>query len=371
VDYEADDYTYLRYTFQFGETATRITANYDVALPNSWPGRLEIRDSNDSVLWSATTTGSGAIDVTTSGTPTYFEVRFYCTAAGENTAADGTVYGKLTDVKVYSLNVSILDVKDIADDLVEERLSLAGHGLSDSTILINSPGLALEPAAFDTDMSVAQILSWCTQFGDSDGNPVAWGVSFDEHKRLFVETMDLTKVLYVVKPDRADLERSGDWAESAQKVYGIYSDTRGRTGRTGDRVNQDAIDDLGGYYRRQPINVSGVTDHDQAVLMVDLWLEENARPRESGSISVRGNVYKPDGRAVAFDEVLPTGGLVQVQEWRALEATLSESDYRDKQTTFPLAGVRVDEDSMTVELIPRTTSQAFVRQMAVIEQLQR
>ena len=87
-------------------------------------------------------------------------------------------------------------------------------------------------------------------------------------------------------------------------------------------------------------------------------------------ISVRGNVYKPDGRAVPFDEVLPTGGLVQIQEWRALEATLSAKDYRDRKTTFPLAGVRVDEDNGTVELIPRTMSDAFARQMALIEQLQ-
>ena len=105
--------------------------------------------------------------------------------------------------------------------------------------------------------------------------------------------------------------------------------------------------------------------------MVDLWLSENAKPKEAGSLSVRGNVYRPDGRLVPFDEVQPTGGLVQVQEWRALEATLSSTDYRDKKTTFALAGVRVDEDMRTVELIPRATSDEFTRQMAIIEQLQR
>jgi len=87
VDFEADDYTYMRYTFQFGEPAARITASYDLGLPNSWPGKLEVRDSGG-VLWSATATASGTIDLTTTGAPTYFEVRFYVTAAGENTADD-------------------------------------------------------------------------------------------------------------------------------------------------------------------------------------------------------------------------------------------------------------------------------------------
>jgi hypothetical protein len=38
-------------------------------------------------------------------------------------------------------------------------------------------------------------------------------------------------------------------------------------------------------------------------------------------------------------------------------------------TTFPLAGVRVSEDDRTAELIPRATSDAFARQMAVITEL--
>jgi len=367
VDFSANDYTYLRYTFVFGEVATRLTANYDVALPNTWPGRLEVRDSNGSVLWSRTTTGTGSIDVTTSGSPTYFEVRFYVTLAGENTADDDAVYGKLTDVKVYSVNVSTLDAKTIADDLVE-RLSGPGHGLSDDARKVVAPGLALEPAAFDRDMTPAQVMAWCVQFGDVDGNPLAWGVTIDDRKRLFLETVDLTTVRYVVKPTRATLERGGDWGESAQKAYGVYTDSEGQVQRTSDKTRQGVIDDLGGYYRRAAVQVTGTTSAARVDDAVDLWLDEGSRPGAAGSFVVRRGVWTPAGLFVPFDEIVP-GELVQVQEWRAREATLTPSDYRDNRTTFPLQGVRVDEEGRAVELIPRATSDAFARQMAIIQEL--
>ena len=367
IDFDADDYTYLRYTFPFGEVATRFVATYDVALPDSWPGKLEVRDSNDVVLWSATATGTGSIDEVTTGSPTYFEVRFYTTAAGENTANDDTVYGKLTSVKVYSVNVSTLDAKTIGDDLVE-FLSGSEHGLSDDDGQVEAPGLALEPAAFDTDMTPAEVLSWCCQFGDNDGNPLAWGVAMDEHKRLFLETQDLTNVRYVVKPKRASLERGGDWGESAQVAYGVYADAQGEVQRTADRTQQSMVDRLGGYYRRVAVQVSGTTDEDQVLDAVDLWLDEHNAPVESGSFVTRVGVWTPSGQFVPFDEVVP-GGLVQVQEWRAQEATFNPNDYRDKTTTFLLAGARVDEDARMVELIPRGTSDAFARQMAIIQEL--
>lgn len=367
VDFDADDYARLRYTFQFGEVATRLTASYDVALPNSWPGKLEIRDSGGTVLWSATATGTGTIDVTTSGSPTYFEVRFYVTAAGENTAEDDTVYGKLTDVKVYSVNETTLDGAVVAEDLVA-LLSVAGHGLSDDVHQIDSPGRALEPCYFDRDMTPADIMNWICQFGDSSGNPLAWGVTFDDRQRMFLEAQRLTDVKYIVRRRRATLERGGDWGESAQKAYGVYTDDSGAVQRTDDRLKQTAIDDLADYFRRVALQVSGTTDEDRVLEMVDLWLEENGRPSASGSFNVRGGVWTSEGLFVPVDEITP-GDLVQVAEWRALEATMTADDYRDNTTTFPLVGVTIDEDARTAELIPRASSNAFERQMAILQQL--
>lgn len=374
VDFLADDYSYVRYAFQFGETATRIKADYDLALPNSWPGKLEVRTSTGEVLLSATVTASGSIDEVVTGSPTYFEVRFYVTAAGENTAEDGTVYGELTNVKVYSANVTTLDAAVIAEKVVSYMAAEAADqeiaiALSDSTTRIVSPDLALEPAAFDSDITLAQIMTWSAQYGDSDGNPLIWGVTFDDRRRLFLEAKDVTTVSYIVDPARADLERGGDWSESFQAVYGVYTDDDGMIQRTDAQEAAAQIAKLGGYRRKVPMQISGTTVEADVEALLALTLGEHSAPTPSGSFVVRQGVTAPTGRWIAFDEIKP-GSLVQIKEWRAQEATFSPTDYRDKATTFYLSGVRVDEDGMTVELIPNLTSDAFIRQLSIIQQLQ-
>jgi len=369
VDFVTGDYSRLRYTFEFGEHAARLVADYDVALPNHWPGEFSVLDGNGVTLWSLATGGAGTLDLLTTGDPDSFEVRFALTSSGENTAADDTVYGQLTSAVVYSEHVTVLDAKVIADDLAS-ILSDDAHGLSDSTDRIEPPGTLLTPAAFDRDQTPAQILSWCCQFGDADGNPVVWGVALDTTRRLFLEPMRLTTVKYVVKPRQMQqLERGGDWGESAQVAYGIYTDVQGQVLRTADRSLPDVIARLGGYYRRTAVQISGTTDVEQVEGAIDLWLAEHGRPGTAGSFQVRSGVYTPTGRFVPVDELRP-GDLVQVREWRAREATLSEDDWRDSVTTFPLAGVKVDEDARTAELIPRMTSDAFARQIAIIQGLQ-
>ena len=371
VDFVSGDYTYVRYTFPFGETARRITANYEIEIVSGWGGslKLEIRDSNGVVLWIGTADGSGSIDEVTTGSPTYIEVRLYLTASGENTAEDGTVYVELTDVVVASTDETVIDVAVIAEDVVEQVLSASGHGLSTLTTGIASTGYHLTQAAFDRDMDVSSILTWCAGFGDSDGGPVAWGVTFDDTRRLFVEAQDLTTVLYVVRRRWADLEKSGDWGESAQVVYGVYSDESGEVVRTSDVQDDDLIARLGGFYRRHAMSLQGVTSDTQAVQAVTLWLDENKNPSSAGSFTVRHGVHSPEGRFVPFDEIVPSGGLVQVHEWRAREATMVPTDYRDNVTTFALAGVQVDEDNRTVELVPRQEEGKFDRYMAIIADL--
>lgn len=370
VDFEANDYSRVRYTFPFGEVAERIKFDYDVAFPDSWPGKIEVRDSNGVVLWSKTATESGTgVDLTTTGSPTYFEVRFYVITAGENTADDGTVYAKLTNLKVYGVDDTTVDGGVIAKKVLDDVLSQSDHGLSASTARIESPGLALEPSAFDTDMAPGQVMSWLCQFGDEDGNPLAWGVEMNDLQRLFLETMDLTTIRYVIRRESAlQAQVSGDAQESWQKVYGMWTDTVGEVHRTADRTDPEAIDDLGGYARRRALSVDGVTDEAQALKAVDLYLEENSLPKVSSSFTIRGNVYTPALNPMTFDEV-KAGGMVQVRDFRAREATLSLDDFRDQWTTFQLVGVEVDEDAHSVRLIPAGDVSGFERYMALLAQL--
>ena len=101
-----------------------------------------------------------------------------------------------------------------------------------------------------------------------------------------------------------------------------------------------------------------------ALSMTATWLSENSKPKGSGSYRVSG-VYSPDGRRVPFDEIVP-GGLVQVMEFRAIEADADAEDYRDKTTTFILAGVQIDYESKAADLLPEQGAGEFERQTALI-----
>jgi hypothetical protein len=369
VDYNANEYSRVRYTFRFGEVAKRITFDYTVLLPNAWPGKIEVRDSNGVVLWSKTTSESGAgVSLTTTGSPTYFEVRFYVTQNGEKNT-DLEVHARLANVKVYGVSDAIVDGGMIAKKVLSDVLDQSKHGLSTSTARIESPGLVLEPSAFDTDMSPEQILNWVCKFGNSDGQPLAWGVEMNTLRRLFLETMDLTTIRYVIgRKSALQAQVSGDMQESWQTIYGVWTDPIGQIQRTSDRTNQDAIDSLGGTVRRKSVQVDGVTNQTLALKAIDLYLAENALPKVSSSFTIQGNIYTPALAPVPFEEI-KAGGMVQIRDFRAREATLTFNDFRDQWTTFQLVGVEIDEDAHSVRLIPAGDISGFERYMAFLAQL--
>lgn len=376
TDYEASEYVLARYTFSFGETVSRFKADYRLSMPSEWLSeggllRLELADSNDAILWSTVVDGSGSLDLAVTGAPAWIEVHLVFVNAGEHTRETDDVFGQLSNIHVYSVNVQTLDAKIIADDLVA-YMYRDGKGLSASTAKVYQPGLALEPVIFETDMTPTEVLTWCCQFGDAYNHPLAWGVTFDDNHYLFLEPVDLTNIRYVIDGHDASLEieRVGDWEDSAQKVYAIYQDSDQQIVRTGDITASAVLAKLGGFYRRLPLQINAPVSGAMALALALTWLAENQYPAVSGSITVHGGVRTPDGRFVPVEDIL-AGGLVQVREWRAQEALLSANDYRDQTTTFPLAGVKIDYASRSAELIPRATSDVFARQMAIIEQLKR
>ena len=373
VEYTGVEYTGLVYAFQFGETLARLKATYALSIPEDWAAlggglTLALIDSNGSVLWYADENGSGSIDVVVSAGATWVEARLYFTGDGRHERGTDDVFGALTGIKVYSVNTRTLDAGVIARDIAA-YMYREGLGLSLNTALVQSTGLALEPSVFVDDQSPLDVLTWCCQFGDARGVPVAFGVTFDNTRRLFLEPYNLTDVRYVVKSSRGQsIERTGDWSDSTQKVYGVMRTQDSGVVRTDDLEATSVINRLGGYYRRGPVNLEGVASADQLAMMMQLYLSEKMNPATSGSYTIKGGVYTPEMRFIPAEEVVP-GGLVQVQEWRANEATFTENDYRDQKTTFVLAGVRVDLEAGEVELIPNEASDVFARQMAIIQQL--
>lgn len=366
-------YSYLRYTFNFGETARRFVADYALALSPGGELRVEVL-ADGAVLWSAAgpagtfdpesgePTSFVRLDLTTTGSPTTFEVRLYI--VGDQAEIAGVWYAQFENVVVYSEASGYVDAQAIATDMVT---TLAAHGLSAATTRLAATGLDLTPAAFDTDMTVTEVLTWACRLGNAAGQPLAWGVTFDATRRLFLESPPLDLVKYVVKAGDGNLERAGDWSESAQVVYGVYSGDDGQTRRTGNYVAAGAVEKMGGYYMRRALSLGNIPTAALADVYLRAYLNENAYPRVAGTYSV-GEVFTPDGRRVPFDEVQP-GGLVQIREFRAVEAEAGSADFRDRTTTFILAGVNVDNVQRRVELLPNEDNDQYRRQMALLERL--
>jgi len=361
VDFSADDYTYVRYTVPFSGTPVRMTFDYDLALPNTWPGKLEIRDSADA-LWSATETASGSGVVTASSGATYFEVRFYVTDAGENTAVDDTVYGELSGVKVFACTGSTVTADKVAKDLVAY---LADHGLSSDTSRVASIARDLPATVvFEQDLTPREVMNWCTQFGDVDDALLAWGVELNDKRRVYLEQQDLTTVKYYVRRNSGlQAQVRGDLTQSLQKVYVVYKDDAGEEQRTSDVEAEDEIKDFGDHYRRGAYKARGNIDADSASTLADMVLAEKKKPKVTTSLTASDRVYTATGKAIHINE-LKVGGIVLLNDFRAAEATMSETDYRTQWTSFELVGVEIDEERGSARLIPAGDRRGFEQFLA-------
>lgn len=369
IDFLTDEYARSRYTFPFGGTAIRLAFDYDLALPFTWPGKLEVRDDNG-VLWSATVTGTGSVDVAASSGATYFEVRFYCTDDGENTAVDDTVYGKLTSAIAYGHDATSgeLTARDVAIDLVD--FISGDHSLSSDTTKITATGRELPATvAFEGDKSPREILEWCCSFGGVNDTLLAWGVELNRLRRLYLEAQDLDTIHYLVQRQSGlEAQVKGDYKRSAQKLYAVYTDENNQVQRTSDLEDQSIIDELGGNFRRQAYSLDGAMSETSALQILRMALEKMKRPQVTTSFSVKDYVYTHTLRQLPLDEV-QAGGIVIVSDFRGREATMSETDYRTQWSSFQLVGVEINEDAGSARLIPagdRREFEQFLTRMAAM-----
>ncbi|MBN1920928.1 MAG: fibronectin type III domain-containing protein [Anaerolineae bacterium] len=364
TDFSAGDYCSVWYVFSDGSPFVRLTGDYELTVPSGYPCKVEILDGAANSLWSVTASGSGSIDVTSSAEMPIVEIRFSITAGGTSTADIAQIV--FSGLRVASVADDAITANMIAEDIAA---TLMANGLSGSTAKIDDIGLSLAHAAFEDDASCAEVLSWCCKFGDSLGRRVAWGVSMDDRRDLFLLPVNDNEIKYVIagRSRGSEFQKGADWSDSAQRVYATYTDANGQKVQTGTAVSPAVIQALGGYYRTEVVSLN-VSSNEEAEALLGVWLNDNSRPVADGSYQIVGFVNTPQGAMVPFDEIVP-GGLVQVSDWRAVEVTIGQNDFTRNSTVFPLQGVRVDEDSLTAELIPVRTSDAFSRYMAIIEEL--
>ena len=352
-----------------GDIAGWIT-NDEIAIYG--PFKFDVRDSADVVLWPTDwrvgTSPQTSLDISelTTGSPTGFKLRMTCYVAGATT--NDQFWWAAKDLKVYSTE-SIVTASMLAEEAVD-ILSVSGHGLSDEVGDIEASTKVLEPMVFEFQ-SIAQALSWACGYGDGNSNLFAWGIRLTDEKKLFLETQDKATIDYVVRRDGpTTITANGDLQKSLQQVRAIYTD------RTGEQKLTGWIYDEGFYfegkYRRKSIRLSNVDSEEEANELTQLYLDENKEPGRTTRYSVgTGSVFTEAGLQIPIDEIVATGRVSAIEDWRSVETGVSGTDLRDYWTREQIVLVEVNHDAGTATLTPAGQKTAFDAYMAELARIQR
>jgi hypothetical protein len=365
VDFNAEDYYYIRYRFEFGETAKRLRGTYKISLLNNWPGRIKILDASENVLQQFVVSGNGTIDVDLDSVSSgnFVEIRFEVTTAGLNTAEDGTIYFRLYDILIMSAD-PIIEAKTVA--LVVAAHMTTYFGFNSDTSYIESIGYELPQAAFDADEPLNEIMNEVCQYGDTTLDPIAWGVLCDDTNRMFLEVQDLFNVRYKIN-NADEISVTGDLVESFQKVYGKFTNTYGQETRSNIFNATSEIETLGGLYKKNVIEFDSDISQPQAEQALQLALNENKQPKITTDFSVGDYIQLPSGGIVPIEEIV-SGGIIQIPTLRAAETKLFE-DKRSGFYSFMLAAVEISLDSGTCKLIPAENKSSFEKYMTTLKRI--
>jgi hypothetical protein len=375
--YEQNDYMAIRYTLPAGQTLSRVAGDWELNVPTDWGGTvtMTVTTSAPEVLLSQGADGSGSFDANVAvGAPTWVELRLNFTATdGTNYAlgedVDDIVWAELTNVRVYAETTGDVTGLVIFQKLVSEA-SASDHGLSSGTADLDDPGLTLEPAVFDADWSLEKVAQWVARFGDSDGNALAWGVRFDDQRTIFLEVQDRETVGYSVRREaQVRAETAGDWQQSWQQRYGVYRDADGIVQRTADVVDQETIDNLGGFARRSDLQVMVTTDPAVVGSLLDIAIAEQGPIRSKSSLQVTGFAQTANAGDV-FCELMQAGSMVRVEDFRAREAALEVTfNLSDTFTTGMGVIIEVDAVRHTAKISLGEETETLVRYLAILGEL--
>lgn len=181
VAWASSDRAGVTSTQPVGQTVKRVVFTYDLTTtagcPN-WTLLLRSNPSSPSTEWSVNRTSAGSstgsADVTLASP--HAGIQFVLQADAAYTPPnDGTVYGKITSLMVYSETDDPITMTTIAQDIAAE-VGAAGY-LNTSTALIETAGtqLTLEPFVTNGYPSVADILNDASGRGDGAYNRWMWG----------------------------------------------------------------------------------------------------------------------------------------------------------------------------------------------------
>ncbi|MBU0495674.1 MAG: hypothetical protein KKA73_13190 [Chloroflexi bacterium] len=222
------DYVCERYMMPAGQTIKRIAFDYDLqAGAQSWGLVLYDENAGTPTLWSVAATGTGSVNHTLA-TPRRYVDLLFISGAAQTGLGDGTIYGRFTNVKVYSETGTITGGAIVADVLaLVSELSVDYSAITD-------PALTLEPFLTTGWRPLADIVAQALAFGDASANTYGLCVwdseaASDGLPQAHVSARDISDYDYLVR--LADLEEfTSD--PSLDQLYNYiiveYRDEQGR-----------------------------------------------------------------------------------------------------------------------------------------------
>lgn len=384
VAWTSGEYASVIFTMPTGETCKRITYTYDLAESagaNDW--ELLVNRSTDGSSWTSmtnvsgetyatgtttqiTATGTGNIDVTLATPSRYLKLLFIARDT-QTPAADGTIYGKFSNVTVYS-ETGTINALEVGYDLIgacsELSTSLAGvyDGLAGETLP------ALDVLVFDDFTSLADIAQSVAGFGNTSDESIYFQIRSSEDaetnngKPMLAAGIypDLTSADYTARLTdsnvvNADISRdytliknwiAVNYTDEAEEQQIITPDDAGYTTLTdaesvtkyGRRV--EAIDS-GNFessaYRAQlpirpprpglPPTSMRPSSAQLALYYGKRYLKKWAYPVWRGSITVQGYIYGTGGNQIPASEI-EAGKVLDLADYVVDEVLASDTlDY--------------------------------------------
>jgi hypothetical protein len=321
----------IRYTAPTGQTVKRVTCSYGLAEgANQYTLRM-VDNVGASVLWSVTATGTGTQDVTL-GTPRQvIDLEFY--ASGSFTpSADGTEYGQVSSVVVYtetgSINLTEIakDVRAIVTDLNSDETQVGSNTLS------------LVPFITSGRETAAAILSRAAQAGDSSYNSWYWDLLESDAATTpnggpvlrVAQYPALTDYDYAVRLDDPLLDGALEIVKDFDGIRNwIVVRYRSETGADtyitpDDDANLTDATSVAAYGHREIVLDAGQVSSTIATNYARRYLAAYKDPRfyVSGAVTVRGWINAKNGQRIPASEI-KAGKRLRVLNFLADESGVS------------------------------------------------
>lgn len=354
-DWTAGDIYGITYTMPTGQTIKRVTLDYDMQEGGqAW--ELRLRDTAGGTnIWSVTSSGTGSRDDTL-GTPRQSLELQFVAGANQTAKADGTYYGEISNVVVYS-ETGAINLTEIASDLLA-----AVSELSSDASNLDSNTFSLAPFSTNGFEPVADILTRAASFGDSSYNP--WFVAVLDSERAaspdgspvlqVAQYPALTDYDYVIRmneqnvvaPIEIDWDYDGivNWVTVAYRDQENNRDVLITPDDDANLKDQDSIDLYGERHLARPLSAR-VSSSAAATNLARRYLDQYMAPRiiASGPIKVVGHIETKNGRTVPVDSI-QAGKRIRLENFindivfgTGLTFIITQTQYDDRTRTCSIS----------------------------------